>query len=534
VGASAGDTNTSGEHGAFFGTGAGFANTTGNENTLLGFQAGTNSTTGSNLTAVGSSAGVTNLTGSNNTLLGVGADVTVNNLTNATAIGAAAHVSQSNSLVLGSGANVGIGTSTPAARLTVQPATNAEVGLRVTNGVADGTATSGNLVLQTLTGSDSGYSFLGFNGANGPGTEVRYNTSKNRWRVGNDQRSSADVFFIDAYNGTAAATVLAATANGNVGIGGAASAYRLDVAGNLRSNLANGTFQTNNFPPNNSTVLLSTWSGTGGNGPQLRFQGAGSDFIDIGQNGSGDFVVEDSDTPRLTVQSAGNVGIGTTPTARLHVAGTVKIDAANTLEFGAGVSGKEASAGKIGYQTFSADALDIVGAGTTNSNRRIRFYAEGGAIFNGSVTGVGAYNSSDQRLKQDIRPLTNALALVQRLHGRRYQWNALGVQRGGQAHAEQVGVLAQELEQVLPELVNTGPDGYKAVNYAQLTPVLIEAIKELKAENDTLKARTATAEAKAAAAEAATTTDKAQTTATLESLAERLRALEAGGGQARR
>ena len=74
------------------------------------------------------------------------------------------------------------------------------------------------------------------------------------------------------------------------------------------------------------------------------------------------------------------------------------------------------------------------------------------------------------------------------------------------------------MEAIYPELVHTGPDGYKAVNYAQLAPVLIEAIKELKAENEALKTRAATAEA--------------QTTAALNGLAQRLRALEAGGEQA--
>jgi len=54
-----------------------------------------------------------------------------------------------------------------------------------------------------------------------------------------------------------------------------------------------------------------------------------------------------------------------------------------------------------------------------------------------------------------------------------------------------VGLIAQEVERRYPELVSTDPEGYKAVNYAQLTPVLIEAIKELKAKNDTLKAVTA-------------------------------------------
>jgi hypothetical protein len=146
-------------------------------------------------------------------------------------------------------------------------------------------------------------------------------------------------------------------------------------------------------------------------------------------------------------------------------------------------------------------------------------------IFNvsGGIQATAVNNISDQRLKRHIRPLTSALASVLALRGVRYEWNTLGVQRGGTAGAGQVGIIAQEVEKVFPELVSTGPDGYKAVNYAQLTPVLIEAIKELAAQNEALKARAATAEAKAA-----------QATATLETFEARLRRLEAGTAQAQR
>ena len=92
------------------------------------------------------------------------------------------------------------------------------------------------------------------------------------------------------------------------------------------------------------------------------------------------------------VGGTGNVGIGTgTPLARLHIAGNAKIDGNNTLEFGAGVPGKEVSAGKIGYQSFGTfTALDIVGAGT-GANRKIKFWNEGGASFSGNV-GIGTDN----------------------------------------------------------------------------------------------------------------------------------------------
>jgi len=92
-------------------------------------------------------------------------------------------------------------------------------------------------------------------------------------------------------------------------------------------------------------------------------------------------------TERMRVKGNGNVGIGTTtPGAKLHLAGNMKIDGTNTLEFGAGIP-KEVSAGKIGYQAFGTfDSLDIVGAGTLGSNRKIRFYNEGGALFQGAIS----------------------------------------------------------------------------------------------------------------------------------------------------
>jgi hypothetical protein len=71
--------------------------------------------------------------------------------------------------------------------------------------------------------------------------------------------------------------------------------------------------------------------------------------------------------------------------------GNQTISGNNTLQFGAGLAGQEISAGKIGYETFTPDSLDIVGAGTTNTSRKIKFWAEGGANFNGNL-GIGVPN----------------------------------------------------------------------------------------------------------------------------------------------
>ena len=90
------------------------------------------------------------------------------------------------------------------------------------------------------------------------------------------------------------------------------------------------------------------------------------------------------------VVSGGKVGINTTA---LHEALTIGGNT-STIELGSDVVGKEPQAGKIGYQRFTADALDIVGAGTTSNNRKIKFWNEAGANFTGPVYVAGKSSST--------------------------------------------------------------------------------------------------------------------------------------------
>ena len=110
---------SSGSRNSFLGSQSGYLNSSGSDNVFFGNIAGLNNSTGSNNTFVGTGSGNTNIIGSSNTLLGFQANVSANNLTNATALGANTVVSQSNSLILGNNANIGIGTSTPNSKLTV-------------------------------------------------------------------------------------------------------------------------------------------------------------------------------------------------------------------------------------------------------------------------------------------------------------------------------------------------------------------------------------------------------------------------------
>jgi hypothetical protein len=98
--------------------------------------------------------------------------------------------------------------------------------------------------------------------------------------------------------------------------------------------------------------------------------------------------------------------------------------------------------------------------------------------------------SSDARLKTNIAPLTNVLEKLQQIHGLSFDWNEVYQSLGRSSGRREIGVIAQEVEAVFPELVSTwGEQGYRAVDYGRLTAVLIEAVKELKAENEELKRR---------------------------------------------
>jgi hypothetical protein len=96
---------------------------------------------------------------------------------------------------------------------------------------------------------------------------------------------------------------------------------------------------------------------------------------------------------------------------------------------------------------------------------------------------VVAYASSDKRLKDNLKPIENSLDKLSKLSGYEFDWNHK--QETFKGH--DVGVVAQEVEEVLPEIVTTRDNGYKAVKYEKLVPLLIESIKELKAEIEELK-----------------------------------------------
>jgi hypothetical protein len=134
---------------------------------------------------------------------------------------------------------------------------------------------------------------------------------------------------------------------------------------------------------------------------------------------------------------------------------------------------------KIDRSPVSAAILQVTGQGT----------------FTGDVTA----NTSDKRLKNNIRVIDNPLEKLSKINGVYFNWNDVAKKLANKSDNEEVGFLAQEVQSVLPHIIKPAPfdnDGYNnsksgenylTIQYEKIVPLLVEAIKELKKEIDELK-----------------------------------------------
>ena len=94
-----------------------------------------------------------------------------------------------------------------------------------------------------------------------------------------------------------------------------------------------------------------------------------------------------------------------------------------------------------------------------------------------------AFYSSDIRFKDNIISIDNPLEKVKQINGVEFDWN----DKQSNYEGHDIGVIAQNIEEVIPEVVETRTDGYKAVKYEKLVALLIEAIKQQQEEIEKLK-----------------------------------------------
>jgi hypothetical protein len=130
------------------------------------------------------------------------------------------------------------------------------------------------------------------------------------------------------------------------------------------------------------------------------------------------------------------------------------------------------------------DSTGNLGLGTTTPSEKLSVI--GNATFSGIVTATSFPTTSDRRLKRNITPIENALEKVLALRGVEFDWIKDG--------AHEIGLIAQEVEAIVPDLVMTNAKGFKSVKYSNIVSLLIESTKEtdekitaLESENKMLK-----------------------------------------------
>lgn len=153
-----------------------------------------------------------------------------------------------------------------------------------------------------------------------------------------------------------------------------------------------------------------------------------------------------SPSVRMTVNQDGNIGIGTgivnvTPAQKLDVLGNIRVGPSGSI----------------------------------------------GCVEDRDGTVIAGQCSSDLRFKKNITPFGNVLNNFSKLRPVNFYWRADEFTNKQFGTNQSFGLIAQEVEQIFPELVSTDEQGYKVVNYSKLPLLTIQAVKELKTENDTLK-----------------------------------------------
>ena len=147
-----------------------------------------------------------------------------------------------------------------------------------------------------------------------------------------------------------------------------------------------------------------------------------------------------------------------------------------------GANNMRFSAGNAIRGTWNGDGL-VLNGGSLGVN--VAIPTTDGVIRAGND--VIAFYSSDERLKENVKPIENALDKVSNIRGVEFDWIVDKEIHANKGH--DVGVIAQEIEKVLPEVVETRDNGYKAVKYEKIVSLLIEAVKEQQVQIDELKTK---------------------------------------------
>ena len=232
-------------------------------------------------------------------------------------------------------------------------------------------------------------------------------------------------------------------------------------------------------PSTGGANATGTWNIVAGTANIAASAGSVSNSLTINNGGSGA-------GSGATFNGSGAVTIsyntvGAPSTGGANATGTWNIVAGTAVN--AQYLGGVAAASYLTSVPNASTQLSSLGVGTAASGTSGEIRATGN---------VTAYYSSDARLKENVQPIPNALDSIDKINGVTFDWTAdflkdQGEEDGYFVRKHDVGVIAQEIQAVLPEAVAEREDGYLAVKYDRIVPLLIQAIKELKAEVEVLK-----------------------------------------------
>jgi hypothetical protein len=390
--------------------------------------------------------------------------------------------------------NVGIGTATPVSRLTVNE----------TNVATSGTKNLSDFSLIVLPPSASTAVNQGFQ-------LKAYNNSTGAYGYGTIRGMSIDSTFTGA--ATSSATTVEGIKVGSFALGGTATnvtgANILAMgSGSPTTTLTRltGIDLTTELDGPASTVNMygvsSNLSTSGTVTSTNRFGFYHNDFNSgTSTNSYGVYIYDDN---WGTVTNHYGIFLDTRATATNNWGVYQKVSAA-----------KNYFAGNVGIGTASPEAkLDVTDASTTTSAIIV---PRAGTFTGTTVNGMIRYNTtstlfefyqnggwvnytavSDGRLKTNVIPITDGLSIVRQLNPVFYDWDRRNPKTSSFEDKHQVGFIAQEVEEVLPEVVNQGEDSYRSLEYGKIVSVAIAAIKELyykildiKSDVENLKAKDA-------------------------------------------
>lgn len=267
--------------------------------------------------------------------------------------------------------------------------------------------------------------------------------------------------------------------SGEVGIGTTSPASRLDIQGD--SNI------TSRLSLTRTDVGRTTVLSANADSPACPFVGSQSDD---------NFAIYTNNSAKMLIDTNGNVGIGTTePDFLLDLVqngGGVQLQmgrsntnpgtawmGADINGFHLGVGEYAAAGGNVGDPNgFTVSATGNVGIGTATPSSKLEV--------DGDIKAAGdviAFSASDQRLKNNISNITNPISKLNQINGVNFEWSKDQSIHSG----KDVGVIAQDVQKVLPEVVTERQDGNLAVKYEKIIPLLVEAIKDQQKQIEELK-----------------------------------------------